>query len=40
MKGESAEAVKVLLREATVDEIQELADYLKTKRLMNDQISP
>ncbi|WP_162858333.1 MULTISPECIES: hypothetical protein [unclassified Synechococcus] len=40
VKGESAEAVKVLLREATVDEIQELADYLKTKRLMNDQISP
>ena len=40
VKGESAEAVKGLLREATVDEIQELADYLKTKRLMNDRISP
>ena len=40
VKGKSAGAVRELLGEATTDEIQELADYLKTKRQLNNQAAP
>lgn len=40
VKGKSVGAIKELLGGATADEIQELADYLKTKRQLNKQIAP
>jgi len=40
VKGRSIGAIKELLGGVTSDAIQELADYLKTKRQLNKQIAP